>query len=78
MILSASMLLRHLGLTKQANSIAAAVYKVIADGKYKTRDLKGESLESFIELFTRLTTDNQCITGTTSTSDFTKAVIDQL
>jgi isocitrate dehydrogenase (NAD+) len=42
MVLSSSMLLRHLGLSKQANSIASAVYKVIEDGKFKTRDLKGE------------------------------------
>jgi isocitrate dehydrogenase (NAD+) len=56
MILSSSMLLRHLGLNKQANSIASAVYKVIKDGKFKTRDIK----------------------GTTSTTDFTKAIIEQL
>lgn len=43
MILSATMMLRHLGLEKQANSIAAAVYDVFAEGKVKTADMGGNS-----------------------------------
>ncbi|KDE08639.1 isocitrate dehydrogenase [NAD] subunit 1 [Microbotryum lychnidis-dioicae p1A1 Lamole] len=42
MILSATMMLRHLGLDHHANQIAAAVYKVIADGTVKTPDMGGE------------------------------------
>ncbi|KAI1640299.1 isocitrate dehydrogenase subunit 1 [Biscogniauxia mediterranea] len=43
LILSASMMLRHLGLDDHANRIARAVYGVIAEGKYRTRDMGGES-----------------------------------
>lgn len=46
MILSATMMLRHLGLEKQANSIAAAVYDVFAEGKVKTADMGGNSKTS--------------------------------
>ncbi|SCZ92435.1 BZ3500_MvSof-1268-A1-R1_Chr5-2g07853 [Microbotryum saponariae] len=42
MILSATMMLRHLGLDHHANQIAAAVYKVIADGTVKTPDMGGK------------------------------------
>lgn len=41
MILSATMMLRHLGLDHHANQIAAAVYRVIADGKIRTPDMGG-------------------------------------
>lgn len=41
MILSASMMLRHLGLDDHANRISKAVYDVIGEGKTLTRDLKG-------------------------------------
>ncbi|KAL7960421.1 hypothetical protein V8C34DRAFT_277107 [Trichoderma compactum] len=43
MILSGSMLLRHLGLDDHANRISKAVYGVIAEGKVRTRDMGGES-----------------------------------
>ncbi|KAH8760782.1 isocitrate dehydrogenase subunit 1 mitochondrial precursor [Hyaloscypha finlandica] len=43
MILSGSMLLRHLGLDEHANRISKAVYDVISDGKVRTRDMGGES-----------------------------------
>ncbi|KAI0593876.1 isocitrate dehydrogenase subunit 1 [Biscogniauxia sp. FL1348] len=43
LILSASMMLRHLGLDDHANRIARAVYGVIAEGKHRTRDMGGES-----------------------------------
>ncbi|CRK30683.1 hypothetical protein BN1708_015830 [Verticillium longisporum] len=43
LILSGSMLLRHLGLDDHANRISQAVYAVIADGKVRTRDMGGES-----------------------------------
>ena len=42
LILSATMMLRHLGLETQANSIASATYDLIADGKVKTADMHGE------------------------------------
>ncbi|EOO04221.1 putative isocitrate dehydrogenase subunit 1 protein [Phaeoacremonium minimum UCRPA7] len=43
LILSGSMLLRHLGLDDHANRISKAVYSVIADGKVRTRDMGGDS-----------------------------------
>ncbi|KAI1496056.1 isocitrate dehydrogenase subunit 1 [Biscogniauxia marginata] len=43
LILSGSMLLRHLGLDDHANRISKAVYAVIAEGKARTRDMGGES-----------------------------------
>ncbi|KAH0601221.1 hypothetical protein MHUMG1_00093 [Metarhizium humberi] len=43
MILSGSMLLRHLGLDDHANRISKAIYAVIAEGKVRTRDMGGES-----------------------------------
>ncbi|GAA5913317.1 isocitrate dehydrogenase (NAD(+)) IDH1 [Sporobolomyces salmoneus] len=43
MVLSATMMLRHLGLDHHANQIASAVYKVIADGKVRTPDMGGNS-----------------------------------
>ncbi|GAA5835451.1 hypothetical protein JCM5353_000146 [Sporobolomyces roseus] len=43
MVLSATMMLRHLGLDHHANQIASAVYKVIADGKVRTPDMGGKS-----------------------------------
>ena len=43
LILSGSMLLRHLGLDEHANRISKAIYAVIAEGKYRTRDMGGES-----------------------------------
>jgi isocitrate dehydrogenase (NAD+) len=44
MILSSTMLLRHLGLESQANVIASSVYDVIKEGKIRTADMGGESL----------------------------------
>ncbi|KAJ9121349.1 isocitrate dehydrogenase (NAD(+)) idh1 [Naganishia onofrii] len=46
MILSGSMLLRHLGLEKQANAIATAVYDVLKEGKTRTADLGGNAKTS--------------------------------
>ncbi|PFH62237.1 hypothetical protein XA68_14516 [Ophiocordyceps unilateralis] len=43
MILSGSMLLRHLGLDDHANRISRAIYAVIAEGKVRTRDMGGNS-----------------------------------
>ncbi len=43
LILSSTMMLRHLGLETQANAIAEATYDLIADGKVKTADMHGES-----------------------------------
>ncbi|EHA56124.1 isocitrate dehydrogenase (NAD(+)) idh1 [Pyricularia oryzae] len=43
LILSGSMLLRHLGLDDHANRISKAVYAVIAEGKTRTRDMGGEA-----------------------------------
>lgn len=43
MILSSTMLLRHLGLESQANVIASSVYDVIKEGKIRTADMGGES-----------------------------------
>jgi len=41
MILSATMMLRHLGLDYHANQISKAVYKVLADRKIRTPDMGG-------------------------------------
>jgi isocitrate dehydrogenase (NAD+) len=43
MLLSGSMLLRHLGLDEHANRISKAVYEVIGDGKVRTRDMGGQA-----------------------------------
>jgi len=43
MILSSTMMLRHLGLNEIANSITAATYDVIAQGKVRTPDLGGNA-----------------------------------
>lgn len=43
MLLSGSMLLRHLGLDDHANRISKAVYDVIGGGKTRTRDMGGEA-----------------------------------
>ncbi|GJN88195.1 hypothetical protein Rhopal_001160-T1 [Rhodotorula paludigena] len=43
MLLSATLMLRHLGLDHHANNIASAVYQVIADGKVRTPDMGGNS-----------------------------------
>ncbi|TFK43460.1 mitochondrial NAD-dependent isocitrate dehydrogenase subunit 1 precursor [Crucibulum laeve] len=56
MVLSATMMLRHLGLDPIANSIAAATFDVINEGKVRTADMGGSS----------------------TTSDFTAAIIQRL
>ncbi|PWY76345.1 NAD(+)-isocitrate dehydrogenase subunit I [Aspergillus sclerotioniger CBS 115572] len=43
MILSGSMLLRHLGLDDHANRISKAVYDVIGEGNMRTRDMGGQA-----------------------------------
>ncbi|KPI39603.1 Isocitrate dehydrogenase [NAD] subunit 1, mitochondrial [Cyphellophora attinorum] len=56
LLLSGTMLLRHLGLDDHANRIAKAVYEVIGKGKALTRDMGGSS----------------------TTHEFTRAVLDQM
>ncbi|KAK4056211.1 isocitrate dehydrogenase (NAD(+)) idh1 [Microbotryomycetes sp. JL221] len=46
MLLSATMMLRHLGLDHHANQIATAVYRVLEQGKIRTPDLGGNSRTS--------------------------------
>ena len=55
MILSATMMLRHLGLYYHANQIAASVYRVIAAGKVRTPDMGGSSTT---QQFTQAVLDN--------------------
>ncbi|PWN95783.1 putative IDH1-isocitrate dehydrogenase [NAD] subunit 1, mitochondrial [Tilletiopsis washingtonensis] len=43
MLLSSTMMLRHLGLDSHANQIAESVYKVIQEGKVRTADMGGNS-----------------------------------
>ncbi|KAK0533650.1 isocitrate dehydrogenase (NAD(+)) idh1 [Tilletia horrida] len=43
MVLSASMMLRHLGLDTHANQISNAVYQVIQEGKVRTADMGGKA-----------------------------------
>ncbi|KAF5833312.1 isocitrate dehydrogenase, NAD-dependent [Dunaliella salina] len=44
--MSGIMMLRHKGLSKEADNIQQAILKVIADGKYRTKDLGGEATTS--------------------------------
>jgi isocitrate dehydrogenase (NAD+) len=44
LILSATMMLRHLGLDTQANAIAEATYGLVSEGKVRTADIGGGSL----------------------------------
>ncbi|KAH6709038.1 isocitrate dehydrogenase subunit 1 mitochondrial precursor [Leptodontidium sp. 2 PMI_412] len=60
MILSGSMLLRHLGLDEHANRISKAVYDVIAAGQVRTRDMGGESTT---HQFTRAVLDKMELAG---------------
>jgi len=60
MILSGSMLLRHLGLDEHANRISKAVYDVIAEGSVRTRDMGGESTT---HQFTRAVLDKMELAG---------------
>ncbi|KAH8830480.1 hypothetical protein DL96DRAFT_1707297 [Flagelloscypha sp. PMI_526] len=46
MILSATMMLRHLGLDPIANNIATATFKVINEGKVRTPDMRGSATTS--------------------------------
>ena len=46
MILSASMLLRHLGLDEHANRISKATYDVLADATVRTQDIGGTATTS--------------------------------
>ncbi|PWW72073.1 hypothetical protein C7212DRAFT_286971 [Tuber magnatum] len=43
LILSATMMLRHLGLDNHATRISQAVYDVVADGKVRTKDMGGNN-----------------------------------
>ncbi|KAJ5032311.1 uncharacterized protein L3040_008918 [Drepanopeziza brunnea f. sp. 'multigermtubi'] len=60
MLLSGSMLLRHLGLDEHANRISKAVYDVIAEGHVRTRDMGGESST---HQFTRAVLDKMDLAG---------------
>lgn len=60
MILSGSMLLRHLGLDEHANRISKAVYDVIADGQVRTPDMGGQSSTHH---FTRAVLDKMELAG---------------
>jgi isocitrate dehydrogenase (NAD+) len=55
LLLSACMMLRHMGLDKDANKIQAAVLATIADGKVRTRDLGGVASTT---AFTQAVCDN--------------------
>jgi len=46
MILSATMMLRHLGLDNLANNIASATFSVINEGKVRTADMAGSATTS--------------------------------
>lgn len=59
MLLSATAMLRHLGLLSYAEAIETAIYDTIGKAKVRTRDLKGEATTSdFVQAITsRLSTD---------------------
>lgn len=67
------MLLRHLGLDNQANLIASAVYDIVKEGKHKTADLGGAFTADH-----DISKENADPPGKTSTTDFTKAIIDRI
>ena len=46
MILSSTMMLRHLGLDHLANKIASATFDTIDDGKVRTADMGGSATTS--------------------------------
>ena len=46
LLLSGCMMLRHIGMNKQAENIQGAVLGVIAEGKYRTGDLGGRATTS--------------------------------
>jgi isocitrate dehydrogenase (NAD+) len=46
MILSATMMLRHLGLDQLANNIAASTFDVVNAGKVRTADMGGSATTS--------------------------------
>ena len=46
LILSATMMLRHLGLDTQANAIAEATYDLVSEGKVRTADIGGTASTS--------------------------------
>ncbi|TVY28939.1 Isocitrate dehydrogenase [NAD] subunit, mitochondrial [Lachnellula hyalina] len=60
MLLSGSMLLRHLGLDEHANRISKAVYDVISDGQVRTPDMGGQSST---HQFTRAVLDKMELAG---------------
>jgi isocitrate dehydrogenase (NAD+) len=91
MILSATMMLRHLGsvlycilgliliypnfsLDHIANKIASATFQVLNAGRVKTADMGGKSLVSSGVSFVPLS----CRAGSSTTSEFTAAVIKSL
>jgi isocitrate dehydrogenase (NAD+) len=55
LLLSACMMLQHMGLNVHANAVKKAVLKTIADGTARTRDLGGNASTT---LFTRAVCDN--------------------
>jgi isocitrate dehydrogenase (NAD+) len=76
MILSSTMMLRHLGLDSIANSIATATFDVLNARKVRTADMGGTYL--FVRLTEALSECGSSSTGTNTTSDFTAAVIQNL
>lgn len=60
LMLSGSMLLRHLGLDEHANRISRAVYDVIADPKKRTKDMGGDQTT---QQFTRSVLDRMEANG---------------
>jgi isocitrate dehydrogenase (NAD+) len=49
LILSATMMLRHLGLDTQANAIAEATYGLVSEGKVRTADIGGGSMHGLYD-----------------------------
>jgi isocitrate dehydrogenase (NAD+) len=76
MVLSSTMMLRHLGLDSIANSIATATFDVLNARKVRTADMGGAYLLSACSKL-YLNTIFSFI-GTNTTSDFTAAIIQNL
>jgi len=72
LLLSSSMMLRHLGLDDHANRISKAVYDVIANGSPRTRDMGG------MQILLSLSKDSaNTQPGNATTHEFTRAVLTQ-
>jgi isocitrate/isopropylmalate dehydrogenase len=69
----------NISLEGQANTIAEAVYSVLAEGKVRTADMGGTSIvRRRLDPLLHLLTVSVLPPGSSKTSDFTKEVINKV